>query len=158
MLQSKRGMHVVLIAHAHLRKFANPAGEDWDRWTMKVQEKLGGAVREWADTVLFASWEQYAEKVDGRTKGVSTGRRLIYTTKTAAYEAKNRFALPESLDLSWSAFAKTVDRNRKAAVEIRSLLASEPEKLAKFEQWASSPRPMHEVVAMRDRIQEETKK
>lgn len=158
LLQSKRGMHVVLIAHAHLKKYANPAGEDWDRWTMKVQEKFGGAVREWADTVLFASWEQYATQVDGRTKGVSTGRRLIYTTKTAAYEAKNRFALPESLDLSWSAFAKSVDRNRKATTEIRALLASDAEKLAKFEAWASSPRPMHEMVAMRDRIQEETKK
>lgn len=157
-MQAKRGLGVVIIAHAHLKKYANPSGEDWDRWTMKVNEKLGGSVREWADTVLFASWEQYATQIDGRTKGVSTGRRVLHTTKAAAYEAKNRFALPEVIELSWGSFAKSVDRNRKAPAEIRSLLAEQPEKLARFESWIQSPRPLHEVVAMRDRIAEENKK
>lgn len=157
-MQAKRGLGVVIIAHAHLKKYANPSGEDWDRWTMKVNEKLGGSVREWADTVLFASWEQYATQIDGRTKGVSTGRRVLHTTKAAAYEAKNRFALPEVIELSWGSFAKAVDRNRKAHAEIRSLLAEQADKLARFEAWIQSPRPLHEVVAMRDRIAEENKK
>lgn len=157
-MQRARPINVIIIAHAHLRKYANPAGEDWDRWTMKVNEKLGAAVREWADTVLFATWEQYATQIDGKTKGVSTGRRILHATKSAAFDAKNRFALPETIDLTWSAFARTVERNRRAAAEVRSLLADHGEKLAKFEAWIQSPRPLHEVVAMRDRIIEENKK
>jgi len=151
-MQAVASMHVVIIAHAHLRKFANPSGEDWDRWTTKTNDKLGGAVREWADAVLFANWEQYAAEVDGRTKGVSTGRRVIHTTKTAAFEAKNRYALPDEIDLSWAAFAKAVDRNRAAAHEIRDLLAEDADKLAKFSAWSAKNPPLHELVAMRDRI------
>lgn len=157
LLQSKRAVSVVLIAHATLRKFANPAGEDWDRWTMKVNEKLGGTVREWADTVLFATWEQHAVELGGKTKGVSTGRRIVQTTKTAAFDAKNRFALPDSLELSWASFAREVERNRRAPQEIRALLKDDAEKLAKFEAWIAVPRPIHEVCAMRDRIAEEIK-
>lgn len=151
-MQAVAGMHVVIIAHAHLRKFANPSGEDWDRWTTKTNDKLGGAVREWADAVLFANWEQYAAEVDGRTKGVSTGRRVIHATKTAAFEAKNRFALPDEIDLSWAAFAKAVERNRQAPQEIRDLLSGDSEKTAKFDAWAAKSPPLHELVAMRDRL------
>jgi len=110
------------------------------------------AVREWADAVLFANWEQYAAEVDGRTKGVSTGRRVLHTTKTAAFEAKNRFALPDEIDLSWAGFAKAVERNRQAPQEIRDLLAGDAEKTAKFDAWATKSPPLHELVAMRDRL------
>jgi hypothetical protein len=151
-MQRETGMHVVVIAHAQLRKFANPSGEDWDRWTTKTNEKLGGAVREWCDCVLFAHFEQFSTSIDGRAKGVSTGRRVMATTKTAAWDAKNRYALPDELELSWLAFAKSIERNRKAAAEIRAAIASEPEKLAKFDAWSAKAPPIHELVAMRDRL------
>lgn len=148
-LQAKRAMNVIIIAHGHLKMLKNPAGDDFERWTLKVNEKLGGAVREWAETVLFANFETYTkENANDRKIGFSTGRRLLYTTKTAAYEAKNRFALPEELELSWDAYAKAVERNRSAADDIRRMLAGEPERLKGFEAWL--PRPIHELVAMRD--------
>lgn len=150
-LQSKRGMHVVLIAHAHLKMLKNPGGDDYERWTLKLNEKAGGAVREWAETVLFANHETFTkDNANERKIGFSTGRRLLYTTKTASHEAKNRFALPEELELSWDAFHRTVERNRSAADDIRRMLAGEPERLKGFEAWL--PRPIHELVAMRDRM------
>lgn len=152
-LQTRRGMHVVLIAHAHLKMLKNPLGEDFERYTLKVHEKLGGAVREWAETVLFANFETFTKAdANERHKGFSTGRRLAYTTKSAGFEAKNRYALPEELDLSWSAFDTAVERNRGAERELRALVAADADKTAKLEAWLSSPRPIHEVVALRDKI------
>jgi hypothetical protein len=150
-LQVRKGMNVVLIAHAHLKMQKQPSGDDFERFTLKLNEKAGGAVREWAETVLFANWETFTRtNANERTVGVSSGRRLIYTTKTAAYEAKNRFALPEELELSWETFAKAVERNRSAEADIRAALAGDKERLKQFEAWL--PRPVHELVAMRDRL------
>lgn len=152
-LQAAKAMNVVLIAHAHLKMQKNPSGDDFERFTLKLNEKAGGAVREWAETVLFANWETFTrENANERRIGVTSGRRLIYTTKTAAFEAKNRYALPDEIDLAggWDGFARAVDRNRAAETDIRSALAGEPEKLRQFEAWL--PRPIHELVAMRDRL------
>lgn len=150
-LQAKRAMNVILIAHAHLKMLKNPGGDDFERWTLKLNEKAGGALREWAETVLFANFETFVkDNANERKIGFSTGRRLLYTTKTAAFEAKNRYALPEELELSWEAFAKAVERNRSAEADIRTALAGDKEKLAQFEKWL--PRPVHELVAMRDKL------
>lgn len=152
-LQAKRGMHVVVIAHAHLKMLKNPLGEDFERYTLKVHEKLGGAVREWAETVLFANFETFTKAdQNDRHKGFSTGRRLAYTTKSAGFEAKNRYALPEELDLSWSAFDAAVERNRGAEREARALVAGDAEKTSKLEAWLATPRPIHEIVALRDKL------
>ena len=41
----------------------------------------------------------------GRAKGISTGRRVIHTERTAARDAKNRYALPAELPLSYDEYA-----------------------------------------------------
>lgn len=106
-LRAIRTMNVVLIAHTWLRPFKNPEGPDFDRYEMKLHPKAGGQVKEWCDDVLFARFETYAAK-DERTKrirGVSTGARIVCTVRTAAYDAKNRHSLPETLPLSWEDYA-----------------------------------------------------
>ena len=47
-------------------------------------------------------------------QGVSTGARIIHTTRTAAYDAKNRFDLPAELPLSWPDFWAAVKAHRPA--------------------------------------------
>ncbi len=37
-------------------------------------------------------------------RGVSTGARLCYTVRTAAYDAKTRYALPERFPLDWAEY------------------------------------------------------
>jgi hypothetical protein len=39
------------------------------------------------------------------SRGISTGERLLYTSEKPAYLAKNRYSLPDSLPLDWSALA-----------------------------------------------------
>ena len=43
------------------------------------------------------------------TRGITTGERLLYTTERPAFYAKNRYALPDSLPLSWDALSDAIN-------------------------------------------------
>lgn len=129
-LRETKGMHVVLLAHSWIKPFKNPEGDDFDRHELKLHAKAGGLLKEWSDVVLFANYQTFAEK-DSRTKrvkGVSTGARLIYTTRSAAFDAKNRYDLPEEMPLDWDEFYGAVQAHRPADPKA---LAAEIERKAK---------------------------
>jgi hypothetical protein len=52
---------------------------------------------------------------NGRPKGFSTGSRLIHTQRRAAWDAGNRFDLPETMPLDWDTFAEAVAAHRPAS-------------------------------------------
>lgn len=107
-LRSARGMTIILIAHSWIKPFKNPDGEDYDRHEIKLHAKAAGLIREWADAVLFATHETYTHETDRGTKGISTGARIMWTQRKAAFDAKNRHDLPESLPLDWSSLTEAV--------------------------------------------------
>jgi hypothetical protein len=129
-LQAMKGMHVILISHSLIKLFKNPEGDDFERYVLKLNEKAAGLCREWTKGVYFANYETFAVKEKSkRVKGVSTGARLIHTQRTAAYDAKDRYGLPESLPLSWEDF----DAAAKAAAPADpKALAGEIERKAKI--------------------------
>jgi len=137
-LRRAKGMNIILLAHSVIRSFKNPVGDDYDRFEMKLNAKAAGLWKEWPDAVLFAAHDDVASK-DSRTKrvrGVSTGARVVRTVHHAAYDAKNRFGLPEELALSWAAFAGAVEtgpatRVAELRASIEELLKEAPERLAK---------------------------
>jgi hypothetical protein len=109
-LQRERRMHVILLAHSFIKKFANPEGDDFDRYILKLNEKAAALVREWCKGVYFANYETFAvSDKQRRVRGVSTGARILHTQRTAAYDAKDRYGLPETLPLSWDEFVKGVE-------------------------------------------------
>lgn len=118
-LRDRKGMNIILLAHSVIRPFKNPEGEDFDRYQMKLNEKAGGLIREWSDAVLFANFETFASKDKNtkRVRGVSTGARIIHTVRTAAFDAKNRHSLPETMPLDWDTFAAAVAAHRVASPE-----------------------------------------
>ncbi len=120
-----KGMHVVLLAHTHLKTFKNPLGEDFDRYELKLNLKAGGLLKEWCDAVLFANYETFAVKASGTTKakGVSSGARYIYTERTAGYDAKNRYALPAQMALSWAEFESAARAGASPSVLLESINA-----------------------------------
>lgn len=104
-LQQKRGMHVVLLAHAISKEHKDPEHEQsWKRWTPKLHAKLAEATSEWTDALLFATHEAVAKKDGFKVRGIATGERLLHTEWTGAHDAKNRLGLPPTLPLDWSAF------------------------------------------------------
>jgi len=103
-LRAKRTMHVVMVAHSHIRSFKNPLGEDYDRYELKLNNKASGLMKEWPDAVVFANYETLVHTEDNRAKGISSGKRVLYTERRAGFDAKNRFGLAPEMELSWDAF------------------------------------------------------
>lgn len=112
-MQREKGLHLVLIGHSFIKPFKNPQGEDFDRYVLKLNEKAAAVIREWSKGVYFANYETFALKDKAkRVRGVSTGARLLYTQRTAAYDAKDHYELPESLPLSWDGFVDAAKRGQ----------------------------------------------
>lgn len=112
-LRNERNMAVILIGHSQIKRFDSPETEPYDRYTPKLQERSNALVREWSDAVLFANYRTIVKRSEvGFNKevarGITTGERLIYTTEKPAYQAKNRYALPDSLPLSWDALSNAI--------------------------------------------------
>lgn len=110
-LREKRGMEVIILAHAAISNFQNPAGPDFCRYTPKLQKRATALLMEWVKSHLFATYEEFVQKGEGfaKGKGTSTGRRVMHTTYSAAWDAKNRYSLPDELELSYDAYAEARD-------------------------------------------------
>jgi hypothetical protein len=109
-LRRERQMGIILIAHSWIKPFKNPEGDDFDRYEMKLHPRAGGMLREWCDAVLFANYEVLTvkETEKSKAKGVTTDKRIMHTRRTAAFDAKNRYGLPETLTLDYAAFVEAV--------------------------------------------------
>jgi hypothetical protein len=109
-LRNDKNMIVVIIGHTEIKRFDSPEVEPYDRYQPKLQARASALVQEWADAVLFANYRTIVKKDDvgfNKTvaRGITTGERLLYTSETPAYLAKNRYGLPPVLPLSWDAFS-----------------------------------------------------
>jgi hypothetical protein len=114
-LRDERGMAVVLIAHTEIKRFDSPETEPYDRYRPKLQERSSALIQEWCDAVFFCNYRVITKETEvGFNKevrrGVTTGERLMYTTEKPAYLAKNRYGLPDSMPLSWDAFATAISQ------------------------------------------------
>lgn len=119
-----QGIHVVLTAHAQLRKFEQPDEMGaYDRWELKLgkktQSQTSPLVKEWADMVLFANYKTVVVNVDGQgaQKGknkVQGGRRVMYTAHHACWDAKNRYGLPEEVPFDYGAIAHIIEASPAA--------------------------------------------
>jgi len=112
-LRNDKGMVVILLAHCQIKRFDSPEVEPYDRYQPKLQERSNAILREWVDAVLFANYKTIVRKDDlgfnkTNNRGISTGERLLFTSEKPAYMAKNRYSLPESLPMSWDAFAQAI--------------------------------------------------
>lgn len=106
-----RGVHVVLTAHAMMRKFEQPDEMGaYDRWELKLQKKTSALVKEWSDLLLFANYKTLSVAADDKGKKFKAqgGRRVIYTSHHPCWDAKNRLGLPEELPLDFSALEQYI--------------------------------------------------
>ena len=111
-LRNVKGMHIVMLAHSWIKSFKNPEGDDFDRYEMKLNNKAAGLLKEWCDVVMFANYEILVAKKSNKTRGVDSDARLLHTQRRAAWDAKNRYDLPESLSLDWTTFFEAAKAHR----------------------------------------------
>lgn len=115
----KAGHNVVVLAHAAITKFEQPdAVGNYDRWTMKTSKQVAPLLREWCDMLLFANYKTVIEKSGSGPNAknkASGGKRVLYTTHHACWDAKNRFDLPEEIPFAYEAIAHCIPGSAPAA-------------------------------------------
>jgi hypothetical protein len=104
-LRHKRGMNVVLIAHAAVVKFEDPRTEPYDRYQPKLPNRCNALLQEWADVLAFAAFKVIIKKADAgfnatKSRGVTTGERLLHFIENPAFAAKNRYTCPEEIEMT----------------------------------------------------------
>ena len=115
-LCEKKGMAIILLAHSETETFSNPTGDDYDYYTIGVQKYAQPVIYAWADAVLYADIKTFvvtkASKKGTVARATSTGERIMYTEKNAAFQAKNRYGLPAEMPLTWEPFAETKTKTK----------------------------------------------
>lgn len=118
-LRDKRGMMVILVAHAKVERFEDPENAAYDRYTPRLHKHAASLIAEWVDAVLFAN-KKFRVAKDGNDRAVATpigadgGERIIRTVGSPACIAKNRFGLPSEIPLSWAAFINAYQKAQEA--------------------------------------------
>jgi hypothetical protein len=109
-LRDEKGMAIVQIAHTDIKRFDSPESEPYDRYVIKLHTKASALLQEHSDVVLFANYRISTVKSDVGfnkkvTRALGAGERLLHTAERPAFLAKNRYGLPDTLEMSWSALA-----------------------------------------------------
>jgi len=97
-----KGLHVVLLAHAKMVRVEDPETVGaYDRYELKMEKKGAALVKEWADALLFANFKTKIVTEKGKQVGKGQGgeERVIYCTRHAARDAKNRHHMPDRVDM-----------------------------------------------------------
>lgn len=127
-----KGIHVVITAHAWLRKIELPDEMGaYDHWEMKTSKKVAPMIREWADAVLFANYKTIVVNVDGQgaQKGKNKaqgGARVMYTSHHPCWDAKNRYGLPEEMPFEYAGIAHIIEQFHNSSGAIQKQEGKQP--------------------------------
>lgn len=160
-LRLKRGMDVIVIDHSVVTPFKNPLGDDYDRYQPKIDRRAAASLISWADVVGYICFEEGGAKATtrDRARGWSTGQRLIRLERTAAWDAKRRIGMPETIELllesPWKPFADAIEASRSVTIEsVTALIEAELARLGaefvKEDGGASSAAAVRRAVAATD--------
>jgi hypothetical protein len=122
-LRRDKKMSIVMLSHSAPRMVDNPHGDNYEMADLKVDKHLAGALCDWADSVLYAQ-KVFAVSKDNKFakgKAVGDGTRVMHADGSPAFRAKNRYALPQTMALSWEEFYK----------HARGALVADPAEIAK---------------------------
>lgn len=112
------GLDIILIAHSQIVKIDDPTTEAYDRHDLKLDKRVRGMVREWADFVSHAQFETHSYKAGEKFgqsvyKASTTGNRIMHTVQQPAFEAKSRVSIPSPIALDWKTFKQEIATARK---------------------------------------------
>lgn len=124
---NKAGMAVLILTHSQIKAFNNPTGENYDRYEPKLAKQIAGLLKEWADAVLFARFEVFTEKARGAMKAKAFGgdNRVVHTSHSAGWDAKNRYGLPEVMPLDMASILEAIKAGNGAGGESTDTLLAE---------------------------------
>ena len=97
------GLHVVFTAHSLVKRMSPPDQTDgYDRYELKLSKQVAPLLKEWSDLLLFANFKVLVvEGTDGKIKAQGGKERVMYATHSAAWDAKNRYGLPDEMPMEY---------------------------------------------------------
>jgi GTPase SAR1 family protein len=100
-----KGINVVVIGHTGVHRVYLPELPDpFDRYELQLYDRNAARLEQWLDALLFINYHtRTQESSSGRIRELGGKERAIFTTHSAAYDAKNRVNLPEKLPCEFSA-------------------------------------------------------
>lgn len=103
-----RGINVVFTAHAQMRKFEQPDELGaYDRWEMKLSKQCSPLLKEWADMVLFCNYKtDVITDQNTKSKKATGGKRVMYASHHPCWDAKNRYGLPDQMEMDYKKIEK----------------------------------------------------
>lgn len=104
----EKGMITLLLAHNEIKPFSPPDNDPYDRWQIKLHKSAAARLEEWADAVLMAGFKTFVRKTEKKAVG---GERVIYTTPSPAWRAKNRYGFEEELEFNFNAIMEGIKKN-----------------------------------------------
>lgn len=110
-------IHVVLTAHAIIRKFEQPNEMGaYDRYELKLGKKTANQTapltKEWADMILFANYKVFSvASDDGKKHKAQGGQRIMYTTHHPCWDAKNRYGLADELIFDYGQIRNIIEES-----------------------------------------------
>ena len=115
-LRDRKGMSILLICHAEIKRFDAPDTAPYDRYQLKLHKRASARAAEWADIVAFAQHETVVRESDVGfnkkvTRALGSGARVMHTEGRPAFLAKNRYGLPDTLPLSWADFMSAMPQS-----------------------------------------------
>jgi hypothetical protein len=113
-----KGVHVVLVAHATIKRVSPPDETDgYDRFELKLTKQTAPILKEWSDLLLFCTYRtKLVEGSDGRMKAQGGKTRVMHAERSAAWDAKNRFGLPAEMPMGIAAIEHLLQRGHAVAV------------------------------------------
>jgi hypothetical protein len=152
------GIHVVLLAHSKVVKFEPPDGAGpFDRYELKLSKQVAPIIKEWADMLLFGNWRTQVKERDkhesgAQYKAVGGKERMMYCTRLAAWDAKNRHGMKDaekweiaSIAAAFNLVGAPWEKTTLGAMEVNQevpMVKPEPGKSVAVEHQSPAPAPI----------------
>ena len=96
-LNERRGMHVIFVAHADTETIELPDQDPYTRYALRLGKKSVAPYVDDSDIVGFLKLETFTTGDGERKKAISDGTRVLVTHASAANVSKNRYGLTEEI-------------------------------------------------------------
>lgn len=102
-LNKSRNVCVIFLAHSAVVNFNDPGSASYSRFTLRLNEKAAGVIKDRCDAVLFINQDIAVAAEDPNApkgakknnKATGSGTRWMRAEMRPAYDAKNRYGIPD---------------------------------------------------------------
>lgn len=111
----KKNIGVMFLAHQEIERVNLPDKEDYTRYTIQINNQRSRSLYiDKVDAILFCHQSPVLEEINAKDKSkkrnivLSSTKRCLLTNNCEAHTAKNRYSLPDKIDMSYEALKKYI--------------------------------------------------